>query len=131
MWSLFAGALTKNGYLAISVAGMMLPLGRMNCLSDGQPEQGQGLAMVPTPEVVPLSATVVVMVPSRMPYCSSSLSTPMMYCCLVQCCFVFVRHLAAILFRVMVGIVGEMSLVSLEVTCGLLLLGTTGGLSGS
>jgi hypothetical protein len=55
---------------------------------------------------------------------------PMMYCHLVQRRFIFVRHLAAILFRVMAGIVGEMLLVSLEVTCGLLLLGTTGGLSG-
>jgi hypothetical protein len=55
----------------------------------------------------------------------------MMYCRLVQCCFIFFRHFAAILFRVMARIVGEMSLVSYEVTCGLLLLGMTGGLSGS
>ncbi len=55
----------------------------------------------------------------------------MMYCPLVQRCFIFVCHLAAILFRVMAGIVGEMLLVSLEVTCGLLLLGTAGGSSGS
>jgi hypothetical protein len=55
----------------------------------------------------------------------------MMYCCLVQRRFIFFHHFAAILFRVMAGIVGEMWLVSLEVTCGLLLLGTTGGLLGS
>jgi hypothetical protein len=86
--------------------------------------------MVPTPEVAPMSATVVAMVPSRMPCYSSSLSMPMMYYCLVQHCFVFSHHFAAMLFRVMAGIVGELLLVSLEVTCGLLLLGTTGGLSG-
>jgi hypothetical protein len=102
----------------------------MNRLSDGRPEQGQGLVVVPMPELAPLSATVVAMVPSRMPCCSSLLSTLMMYCRLVQRCFILFRHFAAIQFRVMAGIVGEMSLVSLEVTCGLLLLGTTGGLSG-
>ncbi len=131
MWSSFAGALRLNGYSAISVAGMTLPLGRMKCLSDGQPEQGQGLVVVPTPEVAPLSATVVAMVPSRMPCCSSSLLMPMMYCCLVQCRFIFFRHFAAILFGVMAGIIGEMLLVSLKVTCGLLLMGMTGGSLGS
>ncbi len=130
MWSSFAGALMSNGYSAISVAGMTLPLGRMNCLLDGRPEQGQGSAVVPMPEVAPLSTMVVVMAPSRMPCCSSSPSTPMKYCCLVRCHFIFFHHFAAILFRVMAGIVGEMLLVSLEVTCDLLLLGTTGGLSG-
>jgi hypothetical protein len=129
MWSSFAGTLTLNGYLAISVAGMRLLLDRMNRLSNGQPEQGQGLAVVPTSEVAPLSEMVVAMVPSRMPCCSSSSSTPTMYCHLVRRHFIFVRHLAAILFRVMAGIVGEMLLVSLEVTCGLLLLGMTGGSS--
>jgi hypothetical protein len=131
MWSLFDGALTSNGYSAISVAGMTSPLGRMNCLLDGWPEQGQGSAVVPTPEVAPLSATVVAMVPSRIPCCSSLLLTPMMYCRLVRRCFISFCPFAAILFRVMAGIVGEMLLVSLEVTCGLLLLGTTGGSSGS
>jgi hypothetical protein len=102
---------------------MMSPLGRINRLLDGRPEQGQEFAVVPTPEVALLSATVVVMVPSRMPCCSSSSSTLMMYCRLVQCCFIFFHHFDTMLFRVMAGIVGEMLLVSLEVTCGLLLLG--------
>jgi hypothetical protein len=102
----------------------------MNLLLDGQPKQGQGSAVVPTPEVAPLLAMVVAMVLSRMPCCSSLSLTPMMYCRLVQHHIIFVHHLAAILFRVMAGIVREMLLVSLEVTYGLLLLGTTGGLLG-
>ncbi len=122
-----AGNLTSNGYSAISVAGMTLLLGRRNRLLDSQPEHWQGSAMVPTPEVVPLSAMVVAMVPLRMPCCSSLSSTPMMYCQLVRRCSILAHHLSAILFRVKVGMVGEMSTVLLQLICCLLLLGTNGG----
>ena len=127
MWSSLAHNLTSNGYSAISLAGMTLPLGRMNCLSDSQLKRWQGSAMVPTPEVVPLSATVVAIIPLRMPCCSSSSLTPMMYCQLVRRCSILACHLSAFLFQVMIRMVGEMSTVLLQLTCHLLLLGTTGG----
>ena len=83
--------------------------------------------MVPTPEVAPLSAVVVAMVPLRMHCCSSLSSTPMMYCRLVHHRSILAHHLSAILFQGKIGMVGEMSMVLLQLTCRLLLLGTTGG----
>ena len=81
MWSLLAGALTLNGYSAFSVAWITLPLGRMNCLSDGSPVRWLGSSLVPTPDIVPLSAIVVVdgIVPSIISRRSSSSSIPIMY----------------------------------------------------
>ena len=56
-----------NGYSAISVAGMILPPGRMNFLSDGLPVRLLGSLEVPIPEVAPLSAAVDGMDPSSTP----------------------------------------------------------------
>ena len=80
MCSSLAGGLTLNGYVAHSVAGMMLPSGRMNLLVDFLPVCRQGSCVVPMLEVAALSATVVGIRPVAIPCWSSRSSTPMIYC---------------------------------------------------
>jgi hypothetical protein len=78
MWTL-ACFRTLKGYSAISVAWITAPLGSMNHLSDGSLVRWLGLSLVSTPDVAPLSAMVDGIVPSIIPWRSSSSSTPSMY----------------------------------------------------
>jgi hypothetical protein len=131
MWSSLAGALTLNGYSAFSVAWITSLLGRMNHLSDGSPVQWLRLSLVPTPDVAPLSAIVDGIVPSIIPWRSSSSSTPIMYCLfswgsvsstvLARLPFFHRRsnlpfHFSAILFRLRVSATGVTLHVFLNVT---------------
>ena len=78
MWSSLAGALPLNGYSSFSVAWIILPLGRMNRLSDGSPVRWLGLSLVPIQDDALLSAIVNGIVLSIIPWRSSLSSTPIM-----------------------------------------------------
>ncbi len=125
-----------NGYSAFSVAWINWPLGRMNCLSDGLLVRWLGSSLVPTQDVAPLLAIMDEIVPSIIPWCSSSSSTPMMYCRFdwwimestvlasipfACCCSNLFVHFAAILFQMRASTTGAMSFVSLDTAWRLVL----------
>ena len=71
--------------------------------------------MVPIPEVAPLSTIVEAMVPLKTPWRSSSLSWSIIYF-LAWRCWIFFFQRSAILFRVVGGMLGETSMVVLNLT---------------
>ena len=132
MCSSCAGSCTLKGYSATSVACFISPPGRTNLLWDARPVRGHGSSLVPTPKVQALSATADGMGPSSMPLHRMLSSTPMMYCLgwgrLVvvlaivsglldsRCLLIQRAHCWAILLAVAGGIVGWMSMWSLNST---------------
>ncbi len=132
MCSSCAGSRTLKGYSATLVACFISPPGRINLLWDAWPVRGHGSSLVPTPEVQALSATVDGMEPSSMPLRRMSSSTPMMYCLVwgrlvamlaivsvlldSRCLLLRRAHRWAILLAVAGGIVGWMSMWSLNST---------------
>jgi hypothetical protein len=132
MCSSCAGSRTLKGYSATSVACFISLPCRINLLWDARPVRGHGSSSVRTPEVQALSATVDGMEPSSMLLCRMSSLTPMMYCLVwgrlvamlaivsvlldSHCLLMRRTHFWAILLAVAGGIVGWMSMWSLNST---------------